>query len=289
MLLWNGKLVQEEDVRISYKDRGYYFGDGIYEVFRLYQGVIFEKEAHLDRLYRSLDEIKIQLHWSREQLSSQIDELAAAFGDQDGILYLQFTRGEAKRAHIFPEHCEAVMLGYCELLSRPTATLANGIAVITLEDIRWLRCNIKSLNLLANTLAKQEAAEAGAHEAILIRSNDVVTECTSSNLLIVKDGTIYTHPNGNLILDGITKQVVHRLANQLNIPYVEQAFSREQLLEADEVFLTSTTQEATAIITIDGKPVGNGTPGHIVRQLQAAYVEAVEQLLADAGRSVSSL
>ncbi|GGJ12851.1 D-amino-acid transaminase [Paenibacillus hunanensis] len=287
MLLWNGKLVEEEQVRVSYRDRGYYFGDGIYEVFRLYNGILFEKEAHLDRLYNSLREIKIELPWSREQLSGMVDELAATLGQQDGILYIQFTRGEAKRAHIFPEVCEAVMLGYCEPLVRPADSIENGIEAITLEDIRWLRCHIKSLNLLANTLAKQEAVEAGAKEAILIRSDDTVTECTASNLLIVKDGVIYTHPNGNLILDGITKQVVKRLAHQLDIPYVEQAFSKQQLMDADEVFLTSTTMEATPIISIDGRPVGTGTPGVVTRRLQVAYVELVEQLVRQRSSSVS--
>ncbi len=287
MLLWNGKLVEEDQVRVSYRDRGYYFGDGIYEVFRLYNGILFEKEAHLDRLYNSLREIKIELPWSREQLSGMVDELAATLGQQDGILYIQFTRGEAKRAHIFPEVCEAVMLGYCEPLVRPADSIENGIEAITLEDIRWLRCHIKSLNLLANTLAKQEAVEAGAKEAILIRSDDTVTECTASNLLIVKDGVIYTHPNGNLILDGITKQVVKRLAHQLDIPYVEQAFSKQQLLDADEVFLTSTTMEATPIISIDGRPVGTGTPGIVTRRLQVAYVELVEQLVRQGSSSVS--
>ncbi len=287
MLLWNGKLVEEDQVRVSYRDRGYYFGDGIYEVFRLYNGILFEKEAHLDRLYNSLREIKIELPWSREQLSGMMDELAATLGQQDGILYIQFTRGEAKRAHIFPEVCEAVMLGYCEPLVRPADSIENGIEAITLEDIRWLRCHIKSLNLLANTLAKQEAVEAGAKEAILIRSDDTVTECTASNLLIVKDGVIYTHPNGNLILDGITKQVVKRLAHQLDIPYVEQAFGKQQLLDADEVFLTSTTMEATPIISIDGRPVGTGTPGVVTRRLQVAYVELVEQLVRQRSSSVS--
>ncbi len=287
MLLWNGKLVEEDQVRVSYRDRGYYFGDGIYEVFRLYNGILFEKEAHLDRLYNSLREIKIELPWSREQLSGMVDELAATLGQQDGILYIQFTRGEAKRAHIFPEVCEAVMLGYCEPLVRPADSIENGIEAITLEDIRWLRCHIKSLNLLANTLAKQEAVEAGAKEAILIRSDDTVTECTASNLLIVKDGVIYTHPNGNLILDGITKQVVKRLAHQLDIPYVEQAFSKQQLMDADEVFLTSTTMEATPIISIDGRPVGTGTPGVVTRRLQVAYVELVEQLVRQRSSSVS--
>ncbi|MFD1884412.1 D-amino-acid transaminase [Paenibacillus wenxiniae] len=286
MLLWNGKLVEEEQVRVSYRDRGYYFGDGIYEVFRLYQGNLFEKEAHLDRLYNSLREIKIELKWNREQLSEMLDELAATLGQQDGMLYIQFTRGEAKRAHIFPEVCEAVMLGYCEPLARPADLIENGIEAITLEDIRWLRCHIKSLNLLANTLAKQEAVEAGAKEAILIRSDDTVTECTASNLLIVKDGVIYTHPNGNLILDGITKQVVKRLAGELDIPYVEQAFGKQQLVDADEVFLTNTTMEATPIIAIDGRPVGTGTPGAVTRRLQVAYVEMVEQVVQKGSSSV---
>lgn len=280
MLLWNGKLVNEEDVQVSYRDRGYYFGDGIYEVFRIYQGYLFEKEAHLDRLYNSLAEIKIQIPWSREELSAQLDQLTETFGAQDGMLYLQLTRGEAKRAHAFPASSQAVMLGYCEPLARPVDAIENGIATITCEDIRWLRCNIKSLNLLPNTLAKQEAAEAGATEAILIRADNTVTEGSSSNLLIVKDGTIYTHPDGPLILSGITKKVIERIAADLQIPYMERRFTREELMAADEAMITSTTMEAAPVITIDGQPVGTGTPGPITRRLQEAYLEQVHALIA---------
>jgi len=275
MFLWNGRLVQEEEIQVSYLDRGYYFGDGIYEVFRIYGGKLFEKQAHLNRLFQSLREVRITLPWSEAELSGMVDSLAETFGKKDGILYLQITRGAAKRSHLLPESAEPVMLGYCEEVQRPVEQLKKGIATITLDDERWHKCHIKSLNLLANTLARQEAADAGAEEAILVRDGQV-TECTSSNVMMVKKGVIITHPNGPLILDGITKQVVERLAKQSGIPYRTTGFTLEELMDADEVFVTSTTKEVMPVTIINGIKVGSGIPGVITQLLQHGFEQKIK-------------
>jgi D-alanine transaminase len=275
MFLWNGRLVQEDEIQVSYLDRGYYFGDGIYEVFRIYDGKLFEKQAHLNRLFQSLREVRITLQWSEAELSDMVDSLAETFGKKDGILYLQITRGSAKRSHLLPESPEPVMLGYCEEVARPVEQLNKGIATITLDDERWHKCHIKSLNLLANTLARQEAADAGAEEAILVRDGRV-TECTSSNVMIVKKGVIITHPNGPLILDGITKQVVERLAKQSGIPYRTTGFTLEELMDADEVFVTSTTKEVMPVTIINGIKVSSGIPGVITQLLQHGFEQKIK-------------
>ncbi|MFM9278912.1 D-amino-acid transaminase [Paenibacillus jiagnxiensis] len=275
MFLWNGRLVQEDEIQVSYLDRGYYFGDGIYEVFRIYDGKLFEKQAHLNRLFQSLREVRITLSWSEAELSGMVDSLAETFGKKDGILYLQITRGSAKRSHLLPESAEPVMLGYCEEVARPVEQLKKGIATITLDDERWHKCHIKSLNLLANTLARQEAADAGAEEAVLVRDGRV-TECTASNVMIVKKGVIITHPNGPLILDGITKQVVERLAKQSGIPYRTTGFTLEELMDADEVFVTSTTKEVMPVTIINGIKVGSGIPGVITQLLQHGFEQKIK-------------
>ncbi|WP_370872511.1 D-amino-acid transaminase [Paenibacillus zeirhizosphaerae] len=274
MFLWNGRLVQENEIQVSYLDRGYYFGDGIYEVFRIYNGRLFEEQAHLSRLFKSLREIRITLPWSESELSGMLNSLADTFGEKDGILYLQITRGAAKRSHLFPASAEPVMLGYCEEVARPVEQLKQGITAITLDDERWNKCHIKSLNLLANTLARQEAEDAGAQEAILIRDGRV-TECTASNVMIVKKGVILTHPNGPLILDGITKQVVERLAKQSGIPYRTTGFTLEELMEADEVFVTSTTKEVMPVTMINGIKVCSGIPGVITQLLQQGFEQKI--------------
>lgn len=276
MFLWNGKLVLEHEVQVSYLDRGYYFGDGIYEVFRIYGGSLFEKQAHLDRLFQSLRAVRIALPWGEAELASMLDSLVESFGKKDGTLYLQITRGMAERSHLFPEGVEPVMLGYCKEAARPLEQLKEGVAAITLEDERWHKCHIKSLNLLANTLARQEAADAGAEEAILIRDG-VVTECTASNVMIVKRGIIFTHPDGPLILDGITKQVVERVARQCGIPYHKAGFTLESLMDADEVFVTSTTKEVMPVTLINGVKIRSSTPGVVTRLLQHEFEREIRR------------
>ncbi|WP_274363633.1 D-amino-acid transaminase [Paenibacillus thermotolerans] len=270
--IWNGEsLSARTGASVDIEDRGFNFGDGIYEVFRIYGGKLFEAEAHWARLIRSVAEIRIELPYSAERLSGGIAELVKADGVTDGIVYLQVTRGAAPRSHAFPAPApRPTITAFTNPLDRPVKAIREGVAVVTHPDIRWLRCDIKSLNLLPNVLAKQAASEAGAWEAILHRDR-IVTEGSSSNVAIVRDGVILTHPANHLILHGITRAVAIRLANGLGIPLREAAFTLEELYAADEAFLLSTTAEIMPIIAVDGRPIGSGSPGAISRALQAEF------------------
>jgi D-alanine transaminase len=272
MLLYNGKLMKEDDIRISPLDRGYYFGDGIYEVFRVYEGRLFEQESHLRRLYRSAEQIQLTLPGSRELLLSDLQKLIAANDLREGIVYIQFTRGEAPRAHGLPEGLNPVVLGWCRELPRPIELMTKGISTILRPDIRWLRCDIKSLNLLPNSLLKQEAADQDSDEVILHRDG-IVTECSSSNVMIVRNEEIITHPANNYILHGITREVTIKLAHDLGLALTERTFTTGELLEADEVFITGTTVEIMPVIRIDGQAVANSLPGPITLKLQEAFEE----------------
>jgi D-alanine transaminase len=273
---------------VSIHDRGYYFGDGVYEVFRIYNGILFEKDAHLARLARSAHAARINFPCSLAQLEERLERLVALNGMNEGILYMQITRGVAKRAHPFPEDATPVLMGYCTEVLRPLDAMRDGISAVTLPDIRWLRCDIKSLNLLPNVLAKQEAIDLGCTEAILHRDG-IVTECSASNIMIIKNGTIYTHPANHYILHGITREVVLKLADDEGIQSEQRPFTLEDLYGADEAFICGTSVEITPIISIDNQPVGNqwdklaitdsegdshvapvSQPGMITRTLQGA-------------------
>lgn len=274
MILYNGKFIEKEDVCISYEDRGYYFGDGVYEVFRVYQGQIYEKEAHFRRLEESAESVQIRLPYSTAEMDQMIEQLVKKEKLVDGTLYMQITRGSAPRIHTFPDSAVPTLLAYCKEAARPVKSIENGITAITMDDIRWLRCDIKSLNLLPNTLAKQNAVGSGADEAILHRDG-TVTECSASNIMIVKNNRIYTHPANNLILHGITRKITLELAKHLGIETKEQAFQVEDLFTADEVFITGTTVEVTPVIQIDQKSIGSGRPGSLTRQLQKAFEKEI--------------
>lgn len=277
VILYNGELKEAGDVRISPDDRAYYFGDGVYEVFRIYGGKLFERQAHLERLERSAREIRLAMPYSRQQLEDMLDALMEAENVAEGILYLQISRGIAPRAHAFPESAEPVLYGYCRSMARPLDKMQTGIDAVTADDIRWLRCDIKSLNLLPNVLAKQLGAEQGAGETILHRSG-TVTECSSSNVMIVKSGTLFTHPANHLILNGVTRNVVLNLAREADIPVREQPFTLEELRTADEVFITGTTVEVTPVVRIDGRAVAAGEPGPVTRRLQQAFERLIDNL-----------
>lgn len=275
-MLWQDKLMDKSDVRVSPDDRGYVFGDGVYEVFRIYGGQLFEKEAHLDRLFRSAEGTRLKLPYGNEELLAMLEQLVAQEGTAEGTLYMQITRGAAPRAHPFPADAEPVLMAYCKDVKRPVEMMQNGVKAVTKDDIRWLRCDLKTLNLLPNVMAKQEALDRGADEVILHR-NGTVTECSASNVMIVKDGVLRTHPANHLILHGITRAVVLRLARQLELPVDERAFTLDELAQADEAFLTGTTVEITPIVSVDGRPVGKGAPGPVTRRLQAAFEREIAQ------------
>ncbi|WP_199619642.1 D-amino-acid transaminase [Paenibacillus alkalitolerans] len=274
--VWTGdELKQRDGAAVDVEDRGYNFGDGIYEVFRVYGGRLFEEEAHWDRLIRSAAEIRIDLPYTVEELSFGISSLMKADRLTDGIVYLQVSRGAAPRGHAFPPSgVRPTVTAFTKDMARPEAALRDGVSVVTQPDIRWLRCDIKSLNLLPNVLAKQAASEAGAWEAVFHRG-DTVTEGSSSNVAIVQDGTLRTHPANNLILHGITRAAALRIAGSVGIAVREEAFTLDELYAADEAMLLGTTVEIMPIVRVDDRAVGQGTPGPVTRQLHAEFVKLI--------------
>lgn len=270
MYFYKNEFVDKKDIMVSPDDRGYYFGDGIYEVFRVYHGKLYEKAAHMQRLERTASAVRIELPFTLEKIEQILTRLIEQNGLNEGTVYMQITRGEAPRAHPFPAQTEPVLLAYCTEVRRPVATIHKGIHAITMEDIRWLRCDLKTLNLLPNVMAKQAAIDHGVQEVVLHR-NRTITECSASNFMMVKNDILYTHPANHLILHGVTRAVVLQLAKSLEITVKEEAFTTEQLLQADEAFITGTTVEITPILQVDGKSIGNGEPGLLTRRLQNEF------------------
>ncbi|MED1917064.1 D-amino-acid transaminase [Bacillus thuringiensis] len=277
MLYVDGKWVEDGQVAVHPEDRGYNFGDGIYEVVRIYKGRMYQWDGHLTRLFRSAKEIKMELPWSAEELTDLANQLIAKNNiteNDDASLYLQVSRGASPRVHDIPSGIKPVIMGFVRRKDRPIADMKKGWTAQLIEDIRWLRCDIKTLNLLGAVLVKQYAKDAGAQESILHR-NGVITECSSSNLFVVKNGELYTHQADNLILHGITRQAVIDLARDNGITVHEKAFDMAFLKQADEVFLTSTTAEIMPLISVDGVAVGNGQPGPVVLTLQDLFEQHI--------------
>lgn len=273
--LWNDKIVKDEEVIINKEDRGYQFGDGIYEVVRVIDGKFFTLNEHLDRFFESAKKIRLTIPYTKEQLENLLKELVKANKLKTGYVYFQLTRGYAPRVHHFPSDATPVLTGNTVVMERPFETMKNGVKATFVKDIRWLRCDIKTLNLLGAVLAKQEAVEKECYEAILHRDG-VVTECSSSNIFGIKDHILYTHPANNFILNGITRQVVLQCAKEINLEIKEQAFTTEECLQMDEVFLTSTGSEITPIIEIDGQKINNGQIGEWTSKLQSQFNKKIE-------------
>lgn len=276
-VIWNNKIVDHEEVVINPEDRGYQFGDGVYEVIRAYNQVYFCLDEHIDRLYSSAHKIELTIPYSKEEIKGLAEQLLKEAHIHTGDLYLQITRGvSSPRNHTYPDKAVLPLLtGKVNEVVRDQNKLDRGIATIMIEDIRWLRCDIKMISLLGNIMLKHEAHKKGAEEAILHRDG-IITEGSSSNVSMVKDGVIYTHPDSHLILPGITKLVYKRCANELNIPFTEKPFTIEELTEADEVFCTSTTLEIMPVMQIDDKQY-NVSHYPIVRLLQDAYKKEIEK------------
>ncbi len=284
--LHNDTLIPRQDAKTDIEDRGYQFGDGVYEVIRVYGGSLFLAEAHARRMEKSLRELSIHFPDCRERVLKGAQLLAEAEGIDVGIVYLQITRGAASRVHQFPSTDTApIFTGTASHLPRPFEPMLQGIKVLLLPDIRWLRNDIKSLNLLGAVLSKQKAKERGCYEAILER-NGILTEGSSSNLFIVKEGALFTHPANNLILNGITRQEIIGLAKTADIPVRETTFTVEELFTAEEAFICGTTTEIMPItqITTMGAPdedrhtaLASGSPGPITRRLQNLFSDLVDQ------------
>lgn len=278
-LLWNDTFINEEDLRISKDDRGYHFGDGVYEVIKVYGGSMFTGMEHIDRLYESADKIKLVIPYTKDVLQKMLYDLMEMNNLNDGHIYLQVTRGVVPRQHYFPtEGAEPMLLAYTKETDRPFGQFASGVKAKFVEDIRWLRCDIKSLNLLGNVLAKQEAHEEGCYEAILHRG-EKVTEGSSSNIFGIKGGVLYTHPANNFILNGITRRVVLQCCEDIGMPVIEEAFTKEQALSMDELFLSSTTSEITPIIMVDEHLIGSGARGQWTARLQEAFEKRLPQTI----------
>ena len=270
-VLWNDRLVKDEEIRLSKEDRGYQFGDGIYEVIRVYEGNMFTATEHIDRLYESADKIELVISFTKDVFHKMMYDLIEVNEVTTGQVYVQITRGSSPRTQQFPTSgVDPVITAYTKEVERPVTQMANGVAAKTVEDVRWLRCDIKSLNLLGNVLAKQEAYEAGCYEALLHRG-DTITEGSSSNMYGIKDGVLYTHPATNLILNGITRRVLLSCCEEIGLQVVEQPMSLADLFANDEFFMSSTTAEIMPIVMINGEKIGTGIPGEWTKKLQIAF------------------
>jgi D-alanine transaminase len=267
----NGRFLPWHEATVPIEDRGFQFGDGVYEVIRTYHGRPFELDAHLNRLDRSARELSLVQPYARGQWTEWIQQGVREAGYAEAKVYLQVTRGVAPRDHTFPSKiAPTVVMTIRELTPFPVKTRETGVIAKTCEDLRWGRCDIKSVNLLANVLAREEAKQAGVFEAILVKDG-LVTEGSVSNVMAVQSGTVVTAPEGPRILSGVTRTVVLELARTAGIPVREQFLSIESLYKADEVFLTGTTVEVLAVVQIDGRTIGAGRPGPVVRALASRW------------------
>lgn len=267
----NGRFLPLAEATVSVEDRGFQFGDGVYEVIRTYRGQPFQLDAHLTRFKRSAEAIELMLPWDLSQWAMYVREGIARSGYPESKVYLQLTRGVAPRDHAFPESAKpTAVMTVREMKPLAPAVQKAGVSVITMDDWRWGRCDIKSVNLLPNVMARQKAKQAGAFEAVFVRQGRV-TEGAVSNVMIVRSGRVLTAPESDQILSGVTRTLVLELARKEGLPVEERFVTREDLLRADEVFLTGTTIEVLPVVRVDGKPVGTGTPGPVTQQLQAAF------------------
>ena len=273
----NGDILPASEAKVSIWDRGFVFGDSIYEVMRLYEGRMWLAESHYGRLDRSLREMQLT-GVNRDRLRDRVDRLIAAGGEREATVYVQITRGVAPRLHAFPnpavEPTELIVVRSYD--DSATARLREtGVGVVTSADLRWRRRDVKSTNLLANVLANEHAHKLGAYEAILV-DDGLVTEATHSSLLWVRQGRLEATPNGPEILPGTTRRGLDGL------PVHESTITVDELMSADEVILTGTTIEVLPVVSIDGRAVGNGCAGPVTRQLQAAFRRLVATWLAGA-------
>ncbi len=271
----NGRYLPIGRPAVAIEDRGYQFADGVYEVIKIVFGEPRDLDRHLDRLERSLGELRIPLPMTRAALQRVIAETLRRNAIRHAIVYIQVSRGTAPRNHLFPKQASPSLVVTVRRAPFPKPVeIEDGVDVVTLPDQRWKRCDIKSIGLLPNILAKQKAAEQGAREAWLVDADGFVTEGSSANAYIVdQSGTIVTRPLGGEILGGITRQNLFAAARAAGVPIVERAFTVAEAQAAREAFLTSTSSLVLPVTRIDGRSIGNGKPGSITCRLLATYLE----------------
>ena len=269
----NGEFMPLEQAKIPVLDRGFIFGDGVYEVIPVYSRLPFRLADHLKRLQHSLDGIRLPNPHTVAEWSKLIQEMITRNAGDDQYLYLHITRGVAKRDHAFPNPVvqPTIFMLSNPLTPPPAALLASGVAAISAVDNRWLRCDIKGISLLPNVLLRQMAVDANCAETILIREDEFMTEGAASNIFVVKNGTLFAPPKDNLMLPGITYDVVLEIAVAHGIPHEIRKIAKSEVFSADELLLTSSTKEVLAITTLDGKAVGTGKPGAMFAQLHQLY------------------
>jgi len=274
----NGEFLPLDEACVPVLDRGFIFGDGVYEVIPVYAGKAFRLQHHLQRLRNSMQAVRITNPHTDEEWNAIINEVVTRNNDGDQSIYLQITRGVAHRDHRFPGDAKPTVFVMSNLFDPvPQQQLENGVNAITLDDIRWQYCSIKSIALLPNILLRQQAVEQGAAEAILLRNGEV-TEGAASNVFIVKDGIIITPPKTDCLLPGITRDLVVEQAHEHGLAVKEANIKQTELETADEIWLTSSTKEILPVTKLNGQPVGSGIPGTVWQKMYALY-QAYKQTL----------
>jgi len=267
----NGKFLPIEEAHVPVLDRGFIFGDGVYEVIPVYSKHPFRMAEHLRRLQYSLDKVRISDPFSETEWKQLVADIVERNAGEDQSVYLQVTRGVAKRDHAFPKGVKPTVFMMSNPLVTPAPALVeSGVACISAQDYRWLNCDIKSVSLLGNCLLRQLSADVGATETILFRDGQL-TEASASNVFVVRDGVLLTPPKDHLVLPGITYDVVLEIARAREFQVEVRAVSEAEVRNADEIWVTSSTKEVLAVTMLDGKPVGDGKPGLLFRRMHALY------------------
>lgn len=273
----NGRYVPHRDAAVHVEDRGYQFADAVYEVITVIDGKLYDCEGHLRRLGRSLGELSMKPPVSDAVYRLVMSRLVQLNRLKNGTIYIQVSRGVARRDHKFPAKSETALVMTIKHLRLPKEQAVQGAKAITVPDQRWARRDIKTTQLLANCLAKQAAAEQGAYEAIMIMPDGTISEGSSSNVWLLKEGNVLvTRPADHDILNGITRQSIEKLAKDRQLKIEERAFDKAELMDADEVFLTSATSLVTAITQIDDTVIGKGRVGEIAKSLRSDYLGAAQ-------------
>jgi D-alanine transaminase len=281
----NGEFMPMEEAKVPVLDRGFIFGDGIYELVPVYSRAPFRLEGHLARMERSLSEVKIRNPYARAEWTKIIGQMIERQSFDDQGVYWQITRGVAKRDHAFPKDAQPTVFMMSNPLVNPSRDVVeNGARAVTAQDFRWHRCDLKTISLIGNCMLRQISAEAGAIETILFRDGKL-TEASASNAYIVKDGVIATPPKDNLILPGITLDVVFDIVERGQLPLQVREITEAEVRGADEVWVSSSSKEIVAVVDLDGRPVGNGKPGPVFRKAWQLYQDFKNEVMRANGQA----